>query len=305
VSAPTPAAPAPAQEITKKVFPGELPGSFDDAVAQLGSVRPGTPKALKLLAALAQPLLGSLPHKQKIAIAEGVGDRRYFSSARATALNMVQNLILYPAVVVAVGVVVLDHTAFSSYLNGLIGIGVVIAGVEALLRLRKGSHLPQPPERWTYRGAWYAAVLAPLLAPLVRKLTPVATRGTVPVDGFRNNAFEDKLERERRYGKVYSLEERGSGLLLRVEFPQRVPRSATKDRLGIPDEMPDYDYDLSLRDGYFVVKGTVVDKNLRKLAAVSPAFPPDFTTHVELFKPVNAFKHRVRDKTLEVVLLKR
>jgi ferredoxin len=302
-----PATLAPSGEIKKKVFPGELPDSFDDAVAQLGSVRPDTPKALKLVAALAQPLLGALPHKQKTAVEAAVGDHRYFTIARATALNVFQNMILYLLIVAAAGAVLLGREVFSEQLNGLIilGVGVVMAGVEAVVRLRKGLQHPLPVERRTYRGTWYAAALAPLLAPLVRKLTPVATHGAVPVDGFQNNAFEDKIERERRYGEVYSLKQQGSGFLLRVEFPRRVPQSATKDQLGIPDEMPDYDYDLSFRNGYFVVKGKVVDKNLRKLAAFSPAFPPDFTTNVELSKPVNAFKHRLHDKTLEVVLLKR
>jgi hypothetical protein len=69
--------------------------------------------------------------------------------------------------------------------------------------------------------------------------------------------------------------------------------------------MPAYDYDLSLRNGFFVVKGRVPDQNVRKLAAVSPAFPPDFTTNVELPGAVKAFKHRLRDRVLEVVLLKR
>jgi hypothetical protein len=303
VSAPTPAvAPMPAQQIKKKVFPGELPGSFEDAVNQLGSMRPDTPK---VLAALAQPLLGALPHQQKTAIDEGVGDHRYFTIARATALNIFQNMILYPLIVVAAGAVLLDRGVFLLQLNGLIILGIVIACAEAVVRLREGLHHPLPMDQWTYRGTWYAAALAPLLAPLIHRLAPVATHGTVPVDGFQNNAFEDKLERERRYGEVYSLKEQGTGLLLRVELPRRVPQSAMKDQLGIPDEMPDYDYELSFRNGYFVVKGKVLDKNLRKLAAYSPAFPPDFTTNVELPKPVNAFKHRLRDKTLEVVLLKR
>jgi hypothetical protein len=90
-----------------------------------------------------------------------------------------------------------------------------------------------------------------------------------------------------------------------LEFPRRVPQSALKEELGVPDEMPGYDYDLLLRNGFLVIKGTVTDRNVRKLAAVSPAFPPDFTTNVELPGPVKAFKHRLRDKTLEVVLLKR
>jgi hypothetical protein len=306
VSAFTPAAAQmPAQETKEKTFPGELPGSFDDAVNQLGSVRPDTPKALKLFAALTQPLLGALSHKQKTTIDAGVGDHRYFTIARATGLNVLQDMILYPLIFAAVGAVLLDREVFSKQLNGLIVLGVAVACVEAVVRLREGVLRALPMDQWRYRGTWYAAALATLFAPLIRKLAPVATRGTVPVDGFQNNAFEDKIERERRYGEVYSLKEQGNGLLLRVEFPRRVPQSAMKDQLGIPDEMPDYDYDLSLRNGYFVVKGKVVDKNLRKLAAVSPAFPPDFTTNVELPKPVNAFKHRIRDKTLEVVLLRR
>ena len=304
MSAPTPAEPTPAQDTKEKVFPGELPGSFDDAVAQLGSLRPDTPQALKLLAALAQPLLGALPHTQKRAVEAGVGDRRYFTITRATALNVLLNMIVYALIAAAAGAALLDRAAFSKHLSALIVLGIVVAGVEAVVRVRKGA--PQPPsDRRAYRGAWYGAVLTPVLAPLVRKLAPVAIHGAVPVDGFHNNAFEDKVERERRYGEVYSLEEQGGGFLLRVEFPRRVPQSATKDQLGIPDEMPDYDYDLSFRNGYFVVKGRVADKKLRKLAAFSPAFPPDFTTHVELPKPVNAFKHRLRDKTLEVVLLNR
>ena len=53
------------------------------------------------------------------------------------------------------------------------------------------------------------------------------------------------------------------------------------------------------------VKGKVVDPQIRKLAAISSAFPPDFTKQIELKSPVANFKHRYRDKTLEVVLFKR
>lgn len=303
---PKPAAPAvPPPEVKEKVFPGELPGTFDDAVVRLGSVRADAPKALKRGAAVGQPLLGALPHKQKKVIEETVGDRHYFTAAGATGLNILQNMVLYPVIAAAVGALLLDRELFSKQLNSLIILGVGIACLEAVVRLREGVLHALPTEQWTYRAAWYAAPLALLLAPLIRKLAPVATQGAIGVDGFQDNAFEDKLERERRYGEVYSLREQGNGFLLRVEFPRRVPQSALKDELGIPDEMPDYDYDLSFRNGYFVVKGRVVDKNLRKLAAVSPAFPPDFTTNVELPKPVRAFKHRIRDKTLEVVLLGR
>ncbi len=302
---PKPAAPTPAREIKPKVFPGELPCSFEEAMARLGTVRPDTPAGVKLFAAAAQPFLGALPHAQKKNLEAAVGDPHYFTTAGATGLNILHNMILYPLIIAAIGALLLDREVFSKQLNGLIILGVGIAALEMVLRLREGVLHALPMDRWVYRGTWYAAPLIPLLSPLTRKLAPTATQGTIPVDGFRGDVFEDKIERERRYGEVYSLKEEGNGFLLRVEFPRRVPQSAMKDELGIPDDMPDYDYDLSFRNGHFVVKGSIVDKNLRKLAAVSPAFPPDFTTNVELPKPVSGFKHRVRDKTLEVVLVRR
>jgi hypothetical protein len=129
-------------------------------------------------------------------------------------------------------------------------------------------------------------------------------QGSVAVDGFHGGDFEEKTERERRYGEIYTLTERDNGYLLLLEFPRRVPKSAQKEEFGIPDEMPDYDYDLALENNTFIVRGHVVDPNIRKLAAVSPAFPPDFTTTIELPNRVSGFKHRMDNKTLEVVLIK-
>ena len=90
-----------------------------------------------------------------------------------------------------------------------------------------------------------------------------------------------------------------------MEFPRRVPVSALKRELGIGDDMPDYEYELSLQDNNFMVKGSVTDPDLRKLASVSSAFPPDFTKQINFDRPVVSFKHRYRDKTLEVILFQR
>lgn len=128
-------------------------------------------------------------------------------------------------------------------------------------------------------------------------------RGTVGFDGFRGQAFEDKLERKRRYGEVFTFTAASGGYLFRLELPRRVPPSALKEHLGIPDDMPPYDCEVALRDGFLVVAGHVVDPATRKLAAFSPAFPPDFTTRVRLPGIVTALTHRVRDRTLEIVLL--
>jgi hypothetical protein len=96
-----------------------------------------------------------------------------------------------------------------------------------------------------------------------------------------------------------------NGYLLEFEFPRKTPASVAREELGIGDEMPDYDYDLSLQGKSFIVKGKVTDPNLRRAAAVSSAFPPDFTTAVPLPTRVAGFRHRFVDKNLEVALPKR
>jgi len=297
-------APVPVLQMKEKVFAGELPESFESAVAKLSSIRAGTSTKLKWFAALAQPVLGALPFSQKKAIEDAVGDPRFFTAAGATGANILHNMLLYPAIFAALGALLMDRPVFSQQLNSLIVLGVGLASLEMVIRLREAVLHALPMADVIYRAAWYAPPLAILAAPFTRALHRVAQQGSVGIDGFHGGGFEAKLERERRYGEVYSLQEKGNGYLLRLEFPRAVPPSALKEELGIPDEMPGYDYDLSLRNGFFVVKGRVADARVRKLAAVSPAFPPDFATNVELPGPVKAFKHRIRDRVLEVVLLK-
>jgi len=132
---------------------------------------------------------------------------------------------------------------------------------------------------------------------------PVLATG-VGQDGFRNRQFDEKMERGRRYGSVYRLFEETNGYRLEFEFPRRVPDSATKEKLSVADEMPDYAYTLELKERHLTVKGSVTDANLRRVAAVSPAFPPDFTTRIKLPQRVAGFRHRYRDKILEVALPK-
>jgi len=68
--------------------------------------------------------------------------------------------------------------------------------------------------------------------------------------------------------------------------------------------MPDYDYDLRLENGSFVVHARVVDPQVRRITGAAPAFPSEFTTRVPLSDPVMGFRHRYRDRTLDVVLPK-
>jgi len=114
----------------------------------------------------------------------------------------------------------------------------------------------------------------------------------------------EKLERERRYGNVYSLQDWGESYYLQVEFPRRVPQIGPPINEKLPEEMPDYDYDLLLKNGTFIVKGKCTDDKIRKISSSLGAFPPEFTTIVNLKEKVAGFSHRYDNKLLEVVLVK-
>jgi ferredoxin len=295
---------APVAPMKEKAFPGELPGSFESALARLGNSRRGGSTAVKWLVALTQPLLGALPYSQKKRLEEYIGDPRFFTAAGATGVNALHNMVLYPALLVAVGALWMGKEVFSNQLGWYITFGVTLAMLEAMVRMREGlKALPQ--DQVIYRASVYGEALGIVFKPLTRILTGPVQRGTVAVEGFSGGTFADKLERERRYGEVYSLEDKGNGYLLRFEFPRRVPPSGMKEELGVPDDMPPYDYELALQSGALLVKGSVTDPKVRKVASVSQAFPPDFTTPVALPEPVSGFRHRIRDRVLEVVLLKR
>jgi hypothetical protein len=205
---------------------------------------------------------------------------------------------------VLIGALGFDRSVFTEHLNWPIFLGIAVASIETIWRMREGFQ-GLPHERVVYRAAMYGLPMGPLAMPVVRLVENRQQQGTVGHDGFTDPRFEERLERERRYGEVYRLVEENNGYLLQHEFPRKVPPSGIKEELGVGDEMPDYDYDVALQNGFLVVKGKVVEPNLRKLAGVSPAFPPDFTQNVKLPGKVAGFRHRFVDKALEVALPKK
>ena len=128
--------------------------------------------------------------------------------------------------------------------------------------------------------------------------------GVVPHDGFLSGSHESKRERERRYGEVYEVEEWSGGYYVRMELPRRIPQSQARDRLGLGDEMPDYDIVLEATKEGLGVRGSVVDDRLRSLCGVSPSFPPDFFTVIPVEGAILGLSRRYGDKVLEVVVLK-
>ena len=293
-----PATQAPSQE---KIFPGELDMSFEAAEQLLEMGWVSKPSPAKLVVALAQPLLGALPHKQKREIERAVADRRFFSVAGSTGLNALQNVILYPIVLAAFGVIVLHRSVFSEQLKWLLFFGVLLATLEVVLRMRE-SFRGAPADEVVYRAAVYGLPLVPLAAPIVGMAGAPEVQGGVGQDGFTDTRFGEKLERERRYGDVFRVREDLNGCMLTFEFPRVVPPSAIRDELGVGDEMPDYEYDISLANKTLTIKGRVTEEKVRRIAAVSPAFPPDFTTEIQLPIRPAGFRHRFEGKTLEIAL---
>jgi hypothetical protein len=133
----------------------------------------------------------------------------------------------------------------------------------------------------------------------------VHTERHVAFDGFRSDFHDDKTERDRRYGTVYTVSEEVNAYLVRLEFPRILPSSALKRTWGLPDAMPDYDYAIGLGDAVLTIRAGVRGEAYRRLSYVSASFPSDFLTRIEFEKPVSAFKHRLRNKVLEIVVFKR
>jgi hypothetical protein len=231
-----------------------------------------------------------------------VGQPSVFSRVRATVHNCMLNFLLYPALIMTAAVFAGGWGLLSGQVGTSIVVGVAVAAIEWILRMRESLFRGIPSGEAPLRGSIYAPVANLLGRALAVGLGAKSVQSQVGFDGFYDERFDDKGERDRRYGEVYRLEDLGGGYLFRLEFPRRVPSSSLTDELGLPGEMPDYEYDIDLHDGHLVVRGTVSDPRVRKLTCVAAAFPPEFTTRVQLARPVAGFRHRYRDKVLEIAL---
>jgi hypothetical protein len=228
-----------------------------------------------------------------------------FTAAGSTGLNILHNVVLYPLVAMGVAVGVHGPEILGSQaINPYVLIGLLVATAEAIFRLRSGLFGAKPAAEMEFPASFYGVPLALLLAPLLEKHAGLIREVPIPVEGFYSKGFVEKLERERRYGNVYTMEDRGGAFLLRLEFPRRMPDIGIPGREKLSDELPDYDYDLALKNGQFIIKGRCTDEAVRKISSSVGAFPPEFTTVITLKEKVVGFAHHFENKLLEVFLLK-
>jgi hypothetical protein len=159
-----------------------------------------------------------------------------------------------------------------------------------------------PGRRRGHRTIWGSLVR---LLRLDRMRGPATrTDRHVAFDGYRNPMHDEKVERDRRYGTVYTVVEHANAYLVAIEMPRRIPASSLKQLWKLPDEMPDYDYTVTLHGNVLAVRAGVRGDAMRRLSYISASFPSDFLTRVEFDRPVTSFKHRMRDKMLEIVVFK-
>src|SRR5213078_4644478 len=228
-----PAAPRPARS-----FAGELPTDFDQLLAELGSPRRRLHSRLAVLLlsllAAGQGLLGALGAGAQERIDAAIADRRFFNPQLATAANVFLNLVLYPIVILALAVSAGRADLFSLGVHKWIFLGLALGFTEAAFRMRESLFGGVPFGAAPVRGALYA----PLVWPLGRLVVLLAgARGSasgVGFDGFYGGEadFDEKLERERRYGSIYKIVDPHDAYILRLEFPRRLPPSSLADELG-------------------------------------------------------------------------
>jgi len=296
-SAPPPSTPQP-----RAHFPGELPISFQEALAQTSK---RNRLSFLLFVFFNQPILGALPHKVKMDLEARIDRPACFSASGATGLNILLNLIAYPVVLVLLAALVSGvDVLFSQKVNGYILVGLLLGLVEGFYRLREGVLQVKPEEELVFRASFYGAPLAGLLSGFLARHSGLLRRIPIPVEGFYGKGFVDKRERERRYGQVYTIEDLGEAYHLRMEFPRKIPDIELLGSSTLQGEMPDYDYELVLKDGHFIVKGRCVDEMVKKITGNAGAFPSGFTTVIPLQEKVHGFSHHYGDKFLEVLLVK-
>ena len=305
-----PAPPQPAPQPPKvakpeKRFPGELPEGFNEVLLRFKKQGSLTRTLPRLAVFLLQPVLGALPHQAKKDLERAAGKAGAFDTAGATGLNVVMNMVLYPLILMAAGAAVVGpDLIFSQKINMYLLVGLLLGFIEGTYRLREGIFHAKASEEMVFGAALYGVPLSFALAPVIKRQAGVMRSAPIPVDGFYAKGFVEKLERERRYGNVYVLENWGGAYFLRMEFPRKVPDIGLPVRSELPDEMPDYDYDLLLKDGHFIIKGRLTDERIRRISSSVGAFPPEFTTVIPLQEKVEGFSHRFDNKLLEVLLLK-
>ncbi len=283
-----------------------------------------------VLAMLGQPILGAFSAKFKMQLEEMAGNTRVFSSAVSTGINSLVNLTLYPLILFFIGFRGQEADLFSSSGNLMIFLGIIIAVTEGIYRFKDefGSTEAQPRYGASFYGWLMSLVATPLLigarSALVKESASQRTTapGAVAVDGAIYT--DDIKERYRRYGMINQVSEMADYYRIEIEFPRWVPHSSMKETYGLPDRLPDYDYEVHLSSPYSIEAipvsettvtvqtqlpvnpktGQMEDPRFENVVGRASSFPNGFTSVFPIqAQPVDFHTH-YRNRVLEIIVPK-
>jgi hypothetical protein len=126
----------------------------------------------------------------------------------------------------------------------------------------------------------------------------------VAFDGYQGEQHDDKIERDRRYGTVYTVTEYDNAYLVRLELPRKMPSSSLKQVWHLCEAKPEYDFIIELSHNVLSIRGRLHGEALRRLAYVSPSFPSGFLTPIEFAEPVGRIIHCRRESVIEIIAFK-
>lgn len=120
---------------------------------------------------------------------------------------------------------------------------------------------------------------------------------------------ESYWERMKRYGQAYSVEETLNQYLFHFEMPATVPEHKLKYQLNLPDKMPDYKFDLQLKENgrMLVVKAWLEDQRVKRLCGIANSFSDRFLRELQLPAPAKElkFNYNPQAKVLDIVVDKK
>jgi ferredoxin len=118
-------------------------------------------------------------------------------------------------------------------------------------------------------------------------------------------AEEDALERDRRYGRDFKVEEDGDLIRISMQFPTRVPAVRDRFRYGLPEAMPIYGNHVHQDGNVIQVYGWVKDPKIRALVHTTRSFPGQFMTQIALERTTFGYASRFdAHQHLEIVVFK-
>ncbi len=117
---------------------------------------------------------------------------------------------------------------------------------------------------------------------------------------------DSRWEVMKRYGMAATITEKKDRYFIKVEFPATTPNHITKFQMGLPDTMPDYDWNAELSEDAteLTVNGLMTDPHIQKLCGKINSFPDRFRRSFRLTSKVEVLRKAYRNKILSIELKK-